>query len=523
MRNKPKPAHSPTRRVQAVSPLIPRTKCEIRRVESSEEQFHTLIQDLHVGVALLDADAKIEFANKVALKMFGLSAEQTIGKRNTELGISVVYEDGSQVPFPMRPGPRVLQSGQAVRGEIMGVRPVGSEKVVWIYGDAVPQFTAEGVLRRVLFTMTDITERKNAKAELDKTNELNRKILSSVQEGVVVHNHQLRYQLWNPFMERMTGLRAQDVIGKHPLELFPFLREQGALAEIEKALAGEFTSASDVPYDIPQTGEKGWCDNKFAPLRNEKNEIVGVIATVRDVTGRKRHEDELHQLSSRLLELQDEERRRIARDLHDGLAQHLMAASLNLAQLGKSPAASREKREKIVAETRGIVTDCARQTRSLSYLLHPPILDELGLASAIEEYADGFSQRTGIRVEVVLQPNMGRLPQEIETALFRIVQESLGNIQKHSGSDSGSIQLSRDDTQVTLEIRDSGKGIPNGEVQNHTSGMRRLGVGILGMRERMRQLGGSLQIFSQGSGTSVRAILPLKREAHDVGPNPHSR
>jgi PAS domain S-box-containing protein len=475
-----------------------------------------LIQDFHIGVVVLDANSRIEFANRAALKMFGFTKSQVLGKTGDELGLEEFREDGTRIPRSLRARERAIESGKPVRDAVVGIRRPGVDEMLWVFGNVVPQFTTDGALKRLIVTISDVTDRMKTRQELEGTNEFNRQILTSVQEGIIVHGRDFRYLLWNPYMERMSGLKAKDVIGKHPRELFPFLEEHGALAAMERALAGQVTSANDMPYEVSQTGERGWCDNQYSPLRNESGDIIGVIATVRDVTGRKQHEDELHELSSRLLQLQDEERRRIARDLHDSLAQQLMAASLNLAQLTKLPAAARAKRTAMISETREIVSDCSRQIHSLSYLLHPPLLDELGLATAIEEYAEGFSQRTGIRVELDLRFRAGRLSQEIETALFRILQESLGNIQKHSASESASIRLASNGDGLVLEISDCGKGIPGHELHTYAARQYKLGVGILGMRERMRQLGGQLEIISSEQGTAVRAVLPVTGETQYV-------
>lgn len=521
MRNKPKRRSLARRRSSRTN--RPRGLSSIQAhipADSTEERFRQLIQDLQVGVVLQDSDARVLFANEAAYQIAALSKREVVGKNTEEIGLRIFREDGAEVPMSMRPAPRALRSGKPIRGEILGFIHPKTQDIQWCYTDAIPQFASDGTLTGVISTLTDVTERMNNRKALERTNEFNRQILTSVQEGIIVHGRDLRYQLWNPYMERMSGVKAKDVIGKHPQELFPFLEEHGGLAAMEKALAGEVVTASDMPYEVAQTGEKGWCDNKYGPLRNESGEIIGVIATVRDVTGRKQHEDDLHELSSRLLQLQDEERRHIARDLHDGLAQQLMAANLTLAQLGKLPASARSKRTAMISETRKMVSDCARQIRSLSYLLHPPLLDELGLASAIEEYAEGFARRTGIRLKTDLQPRDARLPQEIETALFRIVQESLGNIQKHSGSDAATIRLTSSPERFTLEIEDSGKGIPGHELNTYFARQHKLGVGILGMRERMRQLGGRLEITSDRRGTTVRAVLPSIRETRHAAANP---
>jgi PAS domain S-box-containing protein len=505
MRNKPRTS-STRRRLKRTAPAA-------ASPPSSEERFRMLVEDLRVGVLILGPRAEIQFANQAALHICGMTAKQVAGKTTHELGLVAIREDGTEVPFSMRPGPRAV-AGEAIRNQVIGFRKPDSGEIIWIYGSAIPQFADDGSVRRVIATLTDITERKSIEAALETASELNRQILLSVQEGIVVHDRELRYELWNPFMERMIGLTSRDVLGKHPLDVLPFLAETGTYEHIEKALQGVVSSALDIPYSVPETGQAGWCDGDFAPLRNEKGEITGAIVTVRNVTERKRREDELHQLSSRLLQLQDEERRRIARDLHDSFAQSLLAVNLNLAELSKSGGTLNRKGQHVLADARKIMKGLAQEIRSLSYLLHPPVLDELGLTSAIEEYASGFSRRSGIRADVEISSEIGRLTQEIETALFRIIQESLGNIQRHSGSASAKILLKRELSKLTLEVSDQGHGFSSGSLKEVPARPSALGVGILGMRERMRQLGGRLEIRSGSSGTTVRAVLPLGAKVH---------
>jgi two-component system NarL family sensor kinase len=513
-----KPAAEPSRKrlkpVARVPAEIPPT--------SSEERFRMLIEDLHVGVMILNSSAQIEYANQASLDMWGLKSKQVIGKTSAEIGLVAVDQNLNEIPMPARPGPRVISTNKAIRNEVIGFRRAGSDAVLWIYGSAVPQFNSDGSIRRIIATMTDVTDRKNAEAALESAYELNRQILHSVQEGIVVHGRDLRYEMWNPFMERMTGLPSVEVLGKHPLELLPFLGEYGAIGSIERALKGESSSILDLPYSVPQTGKEGWCDGDFVPLRDEKGEIAGAIVTVRNVTERKQREEELHQLSSRLLQLQDEERRRIARELHDSVAQGLMAASMNLKQVSESGGTLNKKGREMLADAHEILKGLAQEIRSISYLLHPPALDEMGLASAIEEYASGFSQRSGIRAEVKISEGIGRLPQEVETAVFRIIQESLGNIQRHSGSTSAQIELKKELSKLTLEVSDQGRGFSSRKLEKERPDSSRLGVGILGMRERMRQLGGRLEIRSNSSGTTVRVALPLEAKVPRARAHTHS-
>ncbi len=220
-------------------------------------------------------------------------------------------------------------------------------------------------------------------------------------------------------------------------------------------------------------------------------------------------EDKLRSLSSQLMRSQDDERRRIARELHDGLGQHLVAVKMRADSMRLS---SREN-EKV----RDSLTDMARQideaiaeTRTISYLLHPPLLDELGLKSALLWYAEGYSARSGIAVDVTISPAIGRLEPEAETALFRVVQECLTNIHRHSGSPTATIELSSCAGEIKLEVRDEGRGISHAapSPQAHTAAT--LGIGIQGMKERVRQLGGHIDVLSRddAKGTTVVVTVP---------------
>jgi len=212
--------------------------------------------------------------------------------------------------------------------------------------------------------------------------------------------------------------------------------------------------------------------------------------------------EEIQQLNGRLLQLQDEERRRLARELHDSTGQMLAALNINLTLLKDLAAGGDAKMTKIVQDSAALTEELTRQIRTMSYLLHPPLLDEAGLESALRWYVEGFSQRSSIAVDVRASENLGRLPSDVEIALFRVVQESLTNVHRHSGSRNASVSIARDAERVVLEVRDEGKASQAGKKAF------RPGVGILGMRERVRQLGGKLEIHSDETGTMIRALVP---------------
>jgi len=215
----------------------------------------------------------------------------------------------------------------------------------------------------------------------------------------------------------------------------------------------------------------------------------------------------LGDLTARLLQLQDEERRRIARELHDSAGQSLTALSLNLSNLG-TEIERLTKSAKTVSDSVVIVNDMSRDIRTISYLLHPPLLDEAGLASALRWYLRGFTERSGIKVELELPEDFERLPRDVETAIFRLVQESLTNIHRHSESPTATIGIVHADGEVRVEVRDQGKGIaPDKKLELLSAGTP--GVGIRGMRERLRQLGGTMEINSDGDGSGTQVVVRL--------------
>ena len=228
--------------------------------------------------------------------------------------------------------------------------------------------------------------------------------------------------------------------------------------------------------------------------------------------------ENLGQLTGRLQQLRDEERRQIARELHDSVGQLLAALSMNIGAVQLQAHQLDGAAARAVSENAALIEQISTEIRTISHLLHPPLLDVAGLASALRWYVDGFSERSKIKVEVDISVELGRLSDEMEIAIFRMVQECLTNIHRHSGASSALIRLYEEDHGILVEVQDRGKGISL-EKQLELSSSGRTGVGFRGMRERLRQLGGSLEIQSDGSGTTVRAMLPAELSASD-GANP---
>jgi signal transduction histidine kinase len=232
--------------------------------------------------------------------------------------------------------------------------------------------------------------------------------------------------------------------------------------------------------------------------------ISWALIFIRGRNERREAERAMQRLSGRILKVQDEEQRRLARLLHETTAQNLAALRMNLTHIQRT--CRDEEAVPLIGESIELADRSIQEIRTLSYLLHPPLLDEFGLSLALRWYVTGFEQRSGIRVTLDAPEDLGRLPREHETAVFRIVQEALTNVHRHSGSTVAHIRIARDAEHLSLRVQDEG----NGFAQRDIAAAAALGVGIAGMQHRVQELGGTLQIDSTGAGTILSVDLPLK-------------
>jgi PAS domain S-box-containing protein len=364
---------------------------------------------------------------------------------------------------------------------------------------------------------TDITELHQIREQLqkshaelevrirDRTEELHRMglIVSISDDAIISSGPDGRIVTWNHGAERIFGYSAAEMLGQTTFVLTP----EGKRAETEE-MKRRVRSGEDIHHHetvrVAKSGEPLEVLISVFALRDEEGKINGTCGVVRDITERKRSERRLQRLSWRLLRVQDEERRRIARDLHDSTAQALAALCMNLSALAREhPPLSAERRQQVLADSVSLAEQATSELRTTSYLLHPPLLDERGLPAALAWLVSGFSERSGIKVSLEISAELERMPVEVETALFRVVQESLHNVHRHSGSATVEIRLYRHEKELVLEVRDHGGGLPadTGDV---------FGVGIAGMRERLLQLGGTLVIESNQPGAAVIARLPIR-------------
>jgi PAS domain S-box-containing protein len=329
---------------------------------------------------------------------------------------------------------------------------------------------------------------------------------------------------WNPGAQNMKGYHRDEIIGQHFSKFYLPEAVQSGWPERELALAEKEGRFADEGWRVRKDGSAFWASVIISALRAEDGTLSGFAKVTQDMTERRQADErvqalnrelrervaqldeyrrvvdlrtlDLQKLSARLLHVQDEERRRIARELHDDLGQQLAALKMELSKLADAGAAN------------DLVDGAVASVRNLSYLLHPPLLDETGLRAALHWYVDGMVKRSNIQITLAVTPPIfARLTRDIETTIFRVVQESLTNIYKHANSGSARVEIDRQPEWVVVRVRDYGKGVAHA-----IAGQERapaLGVGITGMRERVRQFGGELTVARAEPGTLVEAKIPL--------------
>jgi PAS domain S-box-containing protein len=343
--------------------------------------------------------------------------------------------------------------------------------------------------------------------------------VESVQDyAIFMLDKEGRIATWNAGAERTKGYQTSEIIGQHFSRFYPEdVRSTKPQELLDRAL--RVGHVEDEGWRLRKDGSKFWARVTLTAVKDENGTLVGFGKVTRDLTEQKltqkaledsrqkleQSEQSLRNLSLHLLRTQDEERRRIGREIHDSLGQYLSVLKIKLDSM--SPDAAEE-----IAECANITEECVKEVRTISYLLYPPMLEEMGLASAIPWYLDGFSSRSGIRVTLQIPADFERLSRDAELVLFRVLQESLTNIQRHSGSRTAEISITSANKMAMLQVTDHGKGIPVATLeQGSQDWMGSLGVGLRGMSERLRQLGGTLDISSGDTGTVIRASVPLEK------------
>jgi len=501
--------------------ILQRSAAFEKALRESEERFRSAMHNMSEGLYILDTQGLVIYVNPSAETMFGWTSTELQGKKMHD-ATHYKHPDGTAFPASECPGLQVLENGIELREhEDFFVRKDGGFFPVIF--SASPMKIA-GRLIGIVVSFRDDTKRRETEKALRRNESIYRAIGESIDYGVWIADADGRNIYTSPFFLELVGLTLEQSMdfgwtqALHPDDVRDTL---GAWQECVRS------GARWERHHRFRRPDGGWQHilARGVPIRDDHGEILYWAGINLDIQNQKETEmaleeriverteqllktrNELRGLSLRLLKAQDEERRRIARELHDGVGQLLAAMNMNLSTLLSKASKLGPDAAKAVEENRNLVDQALRDIRTMSYLLHPPLLDEIGLASALQWYLGGFAERSKIAASLEIAPDLGKLHRDLELSLFRIVQECLTNIHRHSGSLTARVRLYRIRGEVVLEVSDEGTGIPR-DVYSRISSGKGFGLGLRGIRERLRQFGGRLELKSNETGTVVRAVLP---------------
>jgi PAS domain S-box-containing protein len=412
-----------------------------------------------------------------------------------------------------------------------------------VYFDFVyqPMRGTTGEVEGILIHGVDVTQAERA-------NNLLASIVGSSDDAIVSKSLDGIITSWNNAAERIFGYTPEEAVGKHISLIIPADRQDEEIGILRRIRTGNRVDHFET---VRQRKDGTLIDISatISPVKDSTGRIIGASKVARDISQRMQSEialrqseerfrklaetldaevrarteeleqrngevltqaEQVRQLSWQLLRTQDEERRHIARELHDSAGQTLAVLGMNLATIIENARKQAPDIVETAEQTHEILEELTKEIRTTSYLLHPPLLDENGLPAALSWYIRGLSERSGLDIAFSISEEFGRLPRDMELVVFRLVQEGLTNIHRHSGSKRAIIRIVRDSDRVLIEVRDQGKGIPKEKLAQIQYG--RAGVGIRGMRERLRQFQGEMILDSTGSGTTVVVTIPVSRE-----------
>jgi two-component system NarL family sensor kinase len=475
-------------------------------IRESEQRFSTAFYAGPAAMAILGFDdRRFRYVNDKFLELSGRPRSEVVGRTATELGLWLDPDERAEM------WRRIEEQGGVDEFEVKGRGGSGPiDLLVWAQRI---QILGEPC---VLTIACNIAERKRVEAALAQSERLLRVVLDAMPVGVSVVNTAGDIVLSNPASVRIWGTQISDGQERWEKSKGWWLATGRPVAANEwasiRALQLAETSIGEVLEIEARDGVRRVIENSAVPIRDGQGTITGAVIVNSDISARQKAERELHEslvelraLTARLMRAQDDERRRIAQMLHETTAQDLAALKMQLGSLTRSEPVLSEQGRAALTESIDLAERSMTSIRTLSYLLHPPFLDEAGLVSALRWYVEGFSRRSGISVLLDLPEAFPRLTRDVETTLFRVVQEALINIHRHADSRDAAIRLRQDGSAVTLEVEDHGRGLSVESLAQLPAGNGALGVGVAGMRERLQQLGGVLEIESGAHGTLVRA------------------
>ncbi|HVB55776.1 MAG TPA: chemotaxis protein CheB [Candidatus Acidoferrales bacterium] len=486
------------------------------RLLKAKEFTEDIIDTVREPLAVLAKDLKVLYVNPSFLKTFEVNRSDAEGKPLDRLG-------NGQWNIP-----NLLAALEAVISKDTPLSDFEVERDFPDLGTKIMLLNARRIIdghsdeSMMLLAIEDITERRRNDEALRESEGKYRTLFDSIDEGFCIIEKvegeplDFRYVEANPAFAPQSG--ASSVVGKTVRQAFPGEPEEWFETYDAILKTGESKRFERVLVTHGRTLE-------LYAFRVEDKTHRRVAVIFKDITERKETEQALREthdrleslvehrtaavrkLSSEIIRSQDEERRRIARELHDSVGQYIAHAKMSLEGLQK-PGATKKQ-----AKALGHITDtldkCLTETRTISYLLHPPLLDEIGFASAARWYVEGFSERSGIQVNFAIPREMKRLPGTVELILFRILQESLTNVHRHAQTRSVDVHVQVDASEIALEVRDHGKGMPPELLERFRATGAGVGIGLNSMRERISEISGRLEIQSDTSGTTIRVALPL--------------
>jgi PAS domain S-box-containing protein len=483
---------------------------EQRRAEKAmsdlRRELELTMNSMEEGIHRVDMQGNIAFENPAAARMLGWEVAELVGKP-AHLTMHHTRPDGT--PYPKEECPIHATFLDGVSRQV-------TDEVFWRQdGTSFPVEYMTASMRNdrneivaAVVTFRDITERKRAEKSLSESEERYRELFENAKDAIYVHDLSGRYTSINRAAEQLSGFTREEILGKH----FSNFVSPRDLKHVRTNLCRKLDEENETIYEVDlvtRTGQRVPVEVS-SRLIFENGVAVGVQGTARDITDRKRAQDALRIYSQRLIQAQEAEREKIARELHDEIGQVLTAVKINLQSVQHScrTADCVPRLDESVA----IVDEALGCVRDLSIELRPSLLDDLGLTAALRWYVDRYAQRTGIIAEVLNGFEVdGRLPRELETACFRIAQEALTNVARHARAGSVSVQLERSRERMLLTVMDDGVGFDIDKLRKSASAASALG--LRGMEERALAVGGHIEIDSgSGRGTRIRATFPLKRK-----------
>ncbi len=500
---------------------------ERRESEQARYRLAAIVESSDDAIVSKNLNGIIQTWNSGAERIFGYTSAEAVGQSITLIIPPELRDEEKEIIRRLRLGERI-EHYETIRVSKSGDR-LNISLTVSPVRDSKGRIVGASKIAR------DVTEQKRIQQAIKEREARLRAAFSQTYsflvfltpDGTIIDANRAALEAW--------GRKREDIIGNKFWDFWwsPLPDDVETLKKsVARAVAGELVR--EECYFCLADGTRRYAHRTLNPVLDDDGNLVMIVATGLDITEERElreqlearvkertreleeknltlleHSETVRELSGRLLRAQDEERRRIARDLHDSSGQILAAVQMNLAPLEQEAHKLSADFAQGIRESISLVEQLSKELRTVSYLLHPPLLDEAGLPSALSWYIEGFSQRSGIAVHLEVPPNVGRLPRDMEMTIFRIVQECLTNIHRHSGSKKASIVLSRSGNSVRLQIQDEGQGMPVSRNGKARPTAIRSGVGIQGMRERVKQLGGAFDIHSDENGTTVTANFPV--------------